>query len=107
MKPQPNVKPVTTAPRVVSTRPPTAEERRRAQRVLLRIRVVVHITGKTNTLEGRPIAQVFGFEVVGLLEKIVGRHELLPSLRILTLGKQIFGFVGDGGERYNRDQQQQ
>jgi hypothetical protein len=37
---------------VVSTRPPTAEERRRAQRVLLRIRVVVHITGKTNTLEG-------------------------------------------------------
>jgi hypothetical protein len=52
IKPQPNVKPTTAAPRVVSTRPPTAEERRRAQRVLLRIRVVVQVNGKTNTLEG-------------------------------------------------------
>ncbi len=52
IKPQPNVKPVTAAPRVVPTRPPTAEERRRAQRVLLRIRVIVHVAGKSNTLEG-------------------------------------------------------
>jgi len=52
VKPQPNVKPVTTAPRVVSTRPPTAEERRRAQRVLLRIRVVVQVAGKASTHEG-------------------------------------------------------
>jgi len=28
------------------TRPPTAEERRRAQRVLLRISVVIHVAGK-------------------------------------------------------------
>jgi hypothetical protein len=52
VKPQPNVKPVTAAPRVVSTRPPTAEERRRAQRVLLRIRVVVQIVGKATSYEG-------------------------------------------------------
>jgi len=51
MKPQPNVKPA-AAPRVVATRPPTAEERRRAQRVLLRIRVMVHVAGKQNALEG-------------------------------------------------------
>jgi hypothetical protein len=37
---------------VVSTRPPTAEERRRAQRVLLRIRVNVQVVGKDNTVEG-------------------------------------------------------
>ncbi len=34
------------------TRQPTAEERRRAQRVLLRMRIVVHITGKPNPIEG-------------------------------------------------------
>ena len=51
MKPQP-IKPFAVAPRIVSTRPPTAEERRRAQRVLLRIRVVVQVAGKANTLEG-------------------------------------------------------
>ena len=48
MKPPPNA----TAPRVVSARVPTAEERRRAQRALLRIRVVVQVVGKSNTLEG-------------------------------------------------------
>ena len=52
MKPQPNIKPLSAAPKVVSTRPPTAEERRRAQRVMLRIRVVVQVVGKANTLEG-------------------------------------------------------
>lgn len=51
MKPQPHVKPATTQ-RVVSTRPPTAEERRRAQRVMLRIRVVVQVDGKPEPLEG-------------------------------------------------------
>jgi hypothetical protein len=51
VKPQP-IKPFAVAPRIVSTRPPTAEERRRAQRVLLRIRVVVQVAGKANTLEG-------------------------------------------------------
>jgi hypothetical protein len=52
VKPQPNIKPLSAAPKVVSTRPPTAEERRRAQRVMLRIRVVVQVVGKANTLEG-------------------------------------------------------
>ena len=51
MKPQPNAKPA-TPPRVLPTRPPTAEERRRAQRVLVRIRVVVQVAGKASSLEG-------------------------------------------------------
>lgn len=34
------------------TRPMTSEERRRAQRVLLRIAVKVHVTGKTQVLDG-------------------------------------------------------
>ena len=51
MKPQPHVKPATTQ-RVVSSRPPTAEERRRAQRVLLRMPVLVHVIGKPQPLEG-------------------------------------------------------
>jgi PilZ domain len=47
MKPLTNMKPA-QAPSVrpALNRPPTAEERRRAQRVLLRISVVVHVTGK-------------------------------------------------------------
>ncbi|HKV23919.1 MAG TPA: PilZ domain-containing protein [Candidatus Acidoferrum sp.] len=52
MKPQPNVKPALSPARVVSTRPPTAEERRRAQRVLVRIRVLVKVEGKPEPLEG-------------------------------------------------------
>jgi hypothetical protein len=52
MKPQPNAKPALSPARVVAQRPPTAEERRRAQRVLLRIRVVVQVAGKSATLEG-------------------------------------------------------
>lgn len=52
MKPHPNARPALSPARVVSTRPPTAEERRRAQRVLLKIRVVVQVVGKANTLEG-------------------------------------------------------
>jgi len=51
MKPQPNAKPA--APhRVLPTRPPTAEERRRAQRVLVRIRVMVQVEGKPDSFEG-------------------------------------------------------
>jgi hypothetical protein len=34
------------------TRQPTAEERRRAQRVLLRMRVLVHLNGKPEPIEG-------------------------------------------------------
>ena len=47
MKPLTNAKtmPVPSA-RPALTRPPTAEERRRAQRVLLRISVVIHVAGK-------------------------------------------------------------
>jgi hypothetical protein len=40
-----------TAVRPRTTRPPTAEERRRAQRVLLRMPVTVHVQGKPS-LEG-------------------------------------------------------
>jgi hypothetical protein len=44
--PLPNAKPAAAPPRVLPTRPPTAEERRRAQRVLLKIKVNVHLEGK-------------------------------------------------------------
>jgi hypothetical protein len=45
VKPLTNAKPA-HAERPALSRPPTAEERRRAQRVLLRIAVLIHITGK-------------------------------------------------------------
>jgi len=40
------------AAKVVPSRPPTTEERRRAQRALLRIRVLVHVVGKQAPLDG-------------------------------------------------------
>ena len=56
IKPQPNAKPghnpAVSPAKVIATRPPTAEERRRAQRVLLRIRVNVQVAGKEATAEG-------------------------------------------------------
>lgn len=52
MKPHSNVKPPAPTHKVVASRPPTAEERRRAQRALLKIRVVVHVVGKPQPLEG-------------------------------------------------------
>ncbi len=46
-------KPVAVAPaRPAVTRQPTAEERRRAQRVLVRMRVLVHVPGKVSVMEG-------------------------------------------------------
>jgi hypothetical protein len=46
-------KPVAAAPaRPAVVRQPTAEERRRAQRVLVRMRVLVHVPGKSNVIEG-------------------------------------------------------
>jgi hypothetical protein len=59
VKPVSNVKPshyarpgAINAPRPAVTRQPTAEERRRAQRVLLRMKVIVHIAGKSSPIEG-------------------------------------------------------
>ena len=59
MKPNPNVKPSPYAKpgqmsgvRPALTRQPTAEERRRAQRVLLRMPIRIHIPGKANIIEG-------------------------------------------------------
>jgi hypothetical protein len=47
VKPHTNLKPVPAqAVRPALNRPPTAEERRRAQRVLLRMNVIVHVAGK-------------------------------------------------------------
>jgi hypothetical protein len=55
----PNVKPSayakpgeTPAARPALNRQPTAEERRRAQRVLLRMRILAHVTGKAEAVEG-------------------------------------------------------
>ncbi|MBS1840162.1 MAG: PilZ domain-containing protein [Acidobacteria bacterium] len=52
MKPAHPQKAQTNPVRPGLTRPLTAEERRRAQRVLVRISVKVHVTGKTQILEG-------------------------------------------------------
>ncbi|HEY6268019.1 MAG TPA: PilZ domain-containing protein [Candidatus Acidoferrum sp.] len=56
MKPSPYAKPGAMAgvatPRSASTRQPTAEERRRAQRVLLKMRVLVHLPNKPEPMEG-------------------------------------------------------
>jgi hypothetical protein len=53
MKVAPNTKPGSPVVRPALTRPPTAEERRRAQRVLLRIPVLVHLAGKANPIHGK------------------------------------------------------
>lgn len=42
----------TPAARPAVMRQPTAEERRRAQRVLVRMRVLVHVPGKASVMEG-------------------------------------------------------
>ena len=53
MKPAVPSKPAAHSPsRVVSSRPPTAEERRRAQRVLLRVKVNLQVPGKASVLQG-------------------------------------------------------
>jgi hypothetical protein len=59
VKPISNVKPsayakpgAINAPRPAHTRQPTAEERRRAQRVLLRMAVLVHIPNKSEPTSG-------------------------------------------------------
>jgi hypothetical protein len=56
VKPSPYAKPGAIAgvatPRPASTRQPTAEERRRAQRVLLKMRVLVHLPNKPEPMEG-------------------------------------------------------
>ncbi len=54
MKPTTSVKldPAKSPAKVVASRPPTAEERRRAQRVLLRMPVQVHIDGKPQSVQG-------------------------------------------------------
>jgi hypothetical protein len=52
-KPSPYAKPgETPGVRPALNRQPTAEERRRAQRVLLRMRVLAHVTGKVDAIEG-------------------------------------------------------
>jgi hypothetical protein len=54
IKPSPYAKPgaMSGVRPALTTRQPTAEERRRAQRVLLRMPILVHITGKPKAIEG-------------------------------------------------------
>ncbi len=53
VKPSPYAKPGSTgSARPALTRQPTAEERRRAQRVLLRMPVTVHVAGKQTAISG-------------------------------------------------------
>jgi hypothetical protein len=56
VKPSPYAKPGAmagvAAQRPAVTRQPTAEERRRAQRVLLKMRVLVHLANKPEPMEG-------------------------------------------------------
>ena len=53
---KPNLPPAAAAPVVkrsaTTARPQTSEERRRAQRVLLRIPVLIHLAGKPKPIEG-------------------------------------------------------
>jgi hypothetical protein len=52
-KPSPYAKPgALHVPRPALNRQPTAEERRRAQRVLLRMPVVVHLAGNPKSIDG-------------------------------------------------------
>ena len=52
VKPSPYAKPgQMSGVRPALSRQPTAEERRRAQRVLLRMRVLAHVPGKPNAIE--------------------------------------------------------
>jgi PilZ domain len=68
--PAPNLKPTTSLPsgRPAVTRQPTAEERRRAQRVLVRMPVVIHVNGKA--LEGNTHTVSAGGAMVILKEGI-------------------------------------
>ena len=53
MKPPTNARPnIANMPKPGLTRPMTSEERRRAQRVLLRVPVRITIAGKTQVIEG-------------------------------------------------------
>ena len=53
VKPSAYAKPgETPGVRPALNRQPTAEERRRAQRVLLRMRILAHVTGKAEAVEG-------------------------------------------------------
>ncbi len=53
IKPSPHLKaPGSHAARPAVQRQPTAEERRRAQRVLLRMPIVVHVAGKPEPING-------------------------------------------------------
>ena len=54
MKPTTPVKPgpAKSSASIVTSRPPTAEERRRAQRVLLRMTILVHMEGKVEPVRG-------------------------------------------------------
>jgi len=52
-KPSPYARPgALNVPRPALNRQPTAEERRRAQRVLLRMPVLVHVVGKPRPIDG-------------------------------------------------------
>jgi len=62
---------------------------------------------EANALEAGAVAEILGLKVISLLIEVVGLDEVLASLRVLTFGVQGFGFVGDSGERYYRDQQQE
>jgi PilZ domain len=68
--PAPNAKPGTPHPpaRPAASRTPTAEERRRSQRVLVRMPVVIHVAGKT--LEGNTHTVSAGGAMVILKEGI-------------------------------------
>ena len=52
MKTQTTPRPHAPITKVVASRPRTAEERRRAQRALLKIHVLVHVLGNPKPLEG-------------------------------------------------------
>ena len=58
------------ATRTAVTRPPTAEERRRSQRVLVRMPVLIHVAGKSVPLQGNTHTVSAGGAMVILKEGI-------------------------------------
>src|SRR4029077_7544079 len=61
---------------------------------------------ETHALKRRLIAQVFWFQIVGFLVKVVGGFVILTSLGVLALLEDTFRLVGDGRHDGEHNQQQ-
>src|SRR5580658_2537499 len=60
---------------------------------------------EAHPLERSAIAQILWFEVVGLLEELVGALIVLARLGVLAFFVGRLGFIGDGRQNSNHDEQ--